>query len=66
MKNKQLKLFMSQYGDMFYAKTIKELREQIPGRCLKMYIDRKGETLHVGYVIGKLWLKMYIPFEVKQ
>lgn len=66
MSKKQMKLFVSQYGDKFYAKTIKELREQIPGRCSKMYIDRKGKTLHVGYVIGKLWLAMYAPIEVEQ
>ena len=66
MKEKPVKLFISQYGDKFYAKTVKELREQIPGRCSKMYIDRGDEMYHVGYVIGNLWLSMYIPYEVKQ
>ena len=62
---KPVKLFVSQYGDRFYARTIKELREQIPGRCSKMYVDRKGETIHVGYVVGRLWLTAYIPMETK-
>ena len=65
---KETQLAISQYGDKFYFKTVKELREQIPGRCSKMYIDGKdGKTYHVGYVIGQLWLTIYIPYrkEVK-
>ena len=58
-----IKLYISQYGDKFYAKTLKELRQQIPGRCSKMYVDRKEKTLDVGYVIGQLWLTAYQPIE---
>ena len=58
-----IKLYISQYGDKFYAKTLKELREQIPGRCSKMYVDRNGKTFEVGYVIGQLWLTTYVPLE---
>lgn len=58
-----IKLYISQYGDRFYAKTLKELREQIPGRCSKMYVDRKGKTLDIGYVIDQLWLTAYQPIE---
>ena len=58
-----IKLYISQYGDRFYAKTLKELREQIPGRCSKMYVDRNGKTLDIGYVIGQLWLIAYQPIE---
>lgn len=57
------KLYISQYGDRFYAKTLKELRQQIPGCCSKMYVDRNGKTLDIGYVIDQLWLTAYIPFE---
>jgi len=53
-------LYVDQWGNKFYARTVKELREQVPGRCSKMYIDRKdGSTLHIGYVIGPHWLTMY-------
>ena len=53
-------LYRDQYGNTFTASTVKGLREQIPGRCSKMYIDRKdGTTLHIGYVIGQHWLTMY-------
>lgn len=56
------RLFVDQFGQKWYAKTIRELREQIPGRCGKMYVDGKdGKTYHVGYVIGSLWLRMYKP-----
>ena len=58
-----IKLYISQYGDKFYAKTLKELRQQIPGRCSKMYVDRNGKTLDIGYVIGQLWLIAYQPIE---
>ena len=58
-----IKLYISQYGDKFYAKTLKELRQQIPGRCSKMYVDRNGKTLDIGYVIGQLWLTAYQPIE---
>ena len=58
-------LYIDQYGNQFVASTIKELREQIPGRCSRMYIDRKdGSTLHVGYVIGQHWLTMFRRVEV--
>ena len=65
MKTKQKKqtvLYISQYGDKFYAKTLKELREQVSGRCSIMYNDtRDGSTYRSGYVIGDLWLTAYIP-----
>ena len=61
---KETRLFVSQYGDKFCARTIKELRQQIPGRCAKMYIDKKdGTTKHIGYVIGRLWMREYAPVE---
>lgn len=58
-------LYLDQYGNQFTADTVKELRQQIPGRCSKMYIDRKdGSALHIGYVIGQHWLTMYQRVEV--
>ena len=53
-------LYLDQWGNKFYAPTVKALREQIPGRCSKMYVDRKdGTPLHIGYVIGRHWLTAY-------
>jgi len=64
-KQRVVTLYIDQWGSKFYAATIKELREQIPGRCSKMYIDRKdGSTLHIGYVVGQHWLTMYRRVEI--
>jgi len=58
-------LYLDQYGNRFFANTVKELRQQIRGRCSRMYIDRKdGSALHIGYVIGDHWLTMYRRVEV--
>ena len=58
-------LYVNQYGNQFGAATIKELRQTLPGRCSKMYQDRKdGGTIHVGYVIGRHWLTMFVPLEL--
>jgi hypothetical protein len=61
-KNKQVTLYVSQYGDRFYSYTLKELRSKISGRCSRMLVDGvDGEIYHVGYVIGDLWLTAYSP-----
>ena len=58
-------LFVSQYGDLFYASSVKELREQVSGACSPMYRDQKdGTVLQVGYVVGQLWLTAYRPAAV--
>ncbi len=58
-------LYLDQYGNRFFANTVKELRQQIRGRCSRMYIDRAdGSALHIGYVIGDHWLTMYRRVEV--
>lgn len=55
-------LLVSQYGDKFYASSLKELRQKVPGHVSRMYVDRKdGAVCHVGYVIGRLWLTAYKP-----
>lgn len=67
MKNK-MKLFVDQYGMLVYARTIKELRSKVEmGGCRvsKMFIDRNGEILHIGYVIGSHWFSAYLPLENK-
>ena len=62
---KAKRLFIDQYGNKFFASTVKELRSKIGmggSSVLKMYVDRKdGSTVHVGYVIGQHWLSMYTP-----
>ena len=59
------KLYIDQWGNRFWAKSVKELRKQIQGggcRVSKMYCDFKdGTTAHTGYVIGHHWLSCYIP-----
>lgn len=60
-------LYIDQYGNKFFASTVKELRSQIGNggsRVGKMYRDKKdGTTIHCGYVIGPHWLTMYAPVE---
>lgn len=66
MQNKPT-LYLDQYGNRFWAKTIKELRNQIGmggSRVSKMYRDKKdGSVVHVGYVVGSHWLTAYQPVE---
>lgn len=66
--NGKLFLYLDQFGNHFYARTVKELRAQIEGggsRVSKMYVDGKdGLPLHVGYVIGRHWLSMFEPVEI--
>lgn len=58
-------LWIDQYGQKYWAKTVKELRTQIGmggSRVDKMYNDMKdGTTYHTGYVIGQHWLTCYYP-----
>ena len=65
--NGKIMLYVDQYGNTFYASTVKELRNQIGmGGCRvnKMYNDKKtGETVHTGYVIGEHWLTAFAPVE---
>ena len=65
INKKAKRLFIDQYGNRFYAHTVKELRKQIGAggsKVEKMYCDRKdGSTIHTGYVIGGHWLTMYAP-----
>ena len=61
-KEKQVTLYVSQYGDLFYAYTLKQLREKLGGRCRRMMQDDPNDAIyHVGYVIGPLWLTAYTP-----
>jgi hypothetical protein len=59
-------LFIDQYGDPVWARTVKELREKCGGgRVAKMYVDKKdGRTVHCGYIVGRRWFTRYAPVEV--
>lgn len=58
-------LWLDQYGNRFWAKTLKELRAQIGmggSKVSPMYYDTKeGKTVRSGYVIGQHWLTRYAP-----
>lgn len=66
LTNNENTLFIDQYGQHFWAKNLKELREQINGKVSKMYMDNKDNDsiAHVGYVIGKHWLTAFKPVMV--
>lgn len=64
MSKKAATLYVDQYGNYFFAKTVRELRSQIGGggsRVSRMYRDIGGERFHVGYVVGQHWLAAYVP-----
>ena len=70
--NKPLYLFIDQYGEKHYARTVKELREQFGGgKVSKMYVDKingphAGKSVHCGYVIGGHWFTQFLPVERPQ
>ena len=63
------KLYVDQWGNRFYAQTVKELRSQIANgksRVRIMYVDKKdGSVMRIGYVVGQHWLREFIPNERK-
>jgi hypothetical protein len=56
-------LYIDQWGNRWWAKTVKELRQQIGmggSKVSKMYVDTKaGVSKHIGYVVGEHWLTAY-------
>jgi hypothetical protein len=66
-KEKKFKdAYIDQHNNVFYARTRKELHDQIPGKVQLMYCDNKNGTVSkVGYVIGYHWLTKYSPVELK-
>jgi hypothetical protein len=61
---KPRRLFLDQYGQRWYANTVRDLRRQIPGKVSIMYLDKRdGSVIRCGYVVGKLWLAEYAPVE---
>lgn len=63
--NGKLTLYVDQYGNNWYARTVKELREQIGGSVQKMYEDKtNGSAVHIGYVVGQHWCRAFQPVEL--
>ena len=62
-----MKLYLDQYGNRFFANTVKDLRSQIGmggSRVHRLYKDKQdGATVHIGYVIGGHWLTAYVGWE---
>lgn len=64
--NGQLMLYVDQYGDKLWARTVKELREKCGGgRVFKIYCDMKpdGKSYHVGYGVGPRWFNAFQPLK---
>lgn len=62
---KPVVMYVDQWGQRYYAATVKELRKQIghAPRVSRMYQDGKdGKTYKVGYVIGRHWLTAYAQY----
>ena len=67
--NGKLMLYLDQFGNYFYARTVRELRGKVGSsgsRIAKMYVRNgaDGEPLHIGYVIAGHWLRMFAPIEL--
>lgn len=60
-------VYIDQYGNVFYADSVKKLRSSIGmggSRVSKMYHDATdGSVKHIGYVIAGHWLTAYAPVE---
>ena len=63
-KKNTVYMAVDQYGQTFHGLTSprKELCERLArSRADKMYVEGEdGKRYHVGYVIGSLWLKLYV------
>lgn len=66
-KQKPVHLWIDQYGQHIYARTVKELRINAGGgRVSPMFRDLKaGGAIRVGYVVGPRWFSRYAPVTSK-
>ena len=67
--NGRLMLYLDQFGNYFYAGTVRELRRKVGSsgsRIAKMYVRNgaDGEPRHIGYVIAGHWLRVFAPIEL--
>ena len=61
-----LLLYLDQFGNRFFARSVKELRAQIANgksRVSRMFMTTKQGDFHVGYVIGQHCLTAYCPIQ---
>jgi hypothetical protein len=66
--NGKLMLYIDQYGQPIWARTVRELRSKCGGgRVFKIYCDRSNppRTVQVGVGVGSRWFNRYIPWEGK-
>ena len=65
-------LWMDQYGQHVWARTVKELQTKCGGgRIFKIYADMRsgpheGKTVHTGYGVGNRWFTRFAPVEIVQ
>ena len=67
--NGRLMLYLDQFGNYFYAGTVREQRGKVGSsgsRIAKMYVRNgaDGEPRHIGYVIAGHWLRVFAPIEL--
>jgi len=70
----RLMLYIDQHGNRWWARSVRELRQQIgngSSRVSKMYHDKyvkpgsvEQVTYHTGYVVGQHWCTAFVPYEV--
>ena len=58
-------LYVDQFGNCWFVKTVQEIQEQVGGDIKKMYSEKAdGSAVHVGYVIGPHRCRAYKPLEI--
>ena len=67
--NGKLMLYLDQFGNYFYARTVRELRGKVGSsgsRIAKVYVRNgaDGEPRHIGYIIAGHWLRVLAPIEL--
>lgn len=63
--NGNLTLYLDQFGNRWFARTVRELREAIGGgKVSRMFRDTANGTMHVGYVVGQHWCTAYQPVRI--
>jgi hypothetical protein len=65
-KGKFCHLWIDQWGNRYFARTVKDLKVQVgPGAVHKIYRDKlDGRSVHCGYSIGQHWFDRYAPVEL--
>lgn len=62
---------IDQYGNTLHLGVTRHPRKRLleycghGGKVSKQYVDRGGDTLHTGYVVGQMWYTLFevVPFE---